>query len=307
MLVVSPWPERIGGAERRMFRLLQHLDRTRIEAVVVFFGSGSFEREVGELGFRTYAVPPARIRQLHNFPVTVRALIRILKREQPDLILNWGPKAQIIVAPAAAIGGFGGRSIWWQTEVPTGAPTTRLATLLPAVAVACVSHYVAAGQQRIRPRRRTFVVYPGIEPPSHVPPDELEALRDSLSIPAGRKVIGTVGRIEERKRQDLLIEALANLRRQGHDVHGLLVGGAAWDHDATYALKLRRMVDELDLTDAVTFTGHVPDAMAYMPLLDLYSHTCLTEASGNAVIEAMGSGIAMRCRRRGRSRRADRG
>jgi glycosyltransferase involved in cell wall biosynthesis len=275
-----------------MFRFLQHLDKSRIEAVVTFVGDGSFEREVAELGFRTYAVPAARVRQLYKALGTIRGLAQILRREHPDLILSWGAKAQILAAPAALRTRLGDRLIWWQTEMPSGAASARLATLLPAVAVACVTNYVADGQRRRRPRRNTFVVYPGIEPPRQASSDELDELRTSLSIPAGRKVIGTVGRLEERKRQDLLIVALAYLRRQGHDVHGVLVGGDAWDGDPTYGLELRKMVDDLDLTEAVTFTGHVSDTTPYIQLLDVYAHTCLTEASGNAVIEAMGSGVA---------------
>jgi glycosyltransferase involved in cell wall biosynthesis len=262
-----------------------------VEPVLAFLGSGSLERAVGDLGFRTYALPPARMRQIGKAVSATRALARIVRAERPDVVLSWGRKGQMLASPAARLAGLDGQVAWFQTDLPNSL-ADRWATLLPATAIACVSEYIAGAQAHLRPRRPTFVVYPGIEPPPEAASAELEKLRASLSIPAGRKVVGTVGRIEERKRQDLLVGALARLRDRGHDVQGMIVGGDAWDGDLRYEQSVRRLVQQLELEDRVTFTGHVENPAPYVQLMDVYVHTCPVEASGNALIEAMGLGIA---------------
>jgi glycosyltransferase involved in cell wall biosynthesis len=259
--------------------------------VVAVLGSGSLEPAVSELGFRTYVLPPARMRQIGKALRTTRALARVMRAERPKVVLSWGRKAQMIASPAARLAGLDAQVIWFQTDLP-GSPADRLATVLPASAVACVSKYVAEAQGHLRPHRPTFVVYPGMDSPPEAAPDELEELRASLSIPTGRSVIGTVGRIEERKRPDLLVTALAGLRDRGYDVQGLIVGGDAWDGDLRYVHSLHQLVRELELEDRITFTGHVKDPSTCLQLMDVYVHTCPVEASGNALIEAMGLGIA---------------
>lgn len=292
LLIVSPSPDRsAGGAEARLHRFLQHVDRSRVQPVVAFLGSGSLERAVSELGFGTYFLPPTRMRQIGGALRTGRALARVLRSEQPDVILGWGHKAQLLASPAARLAGVDAKVAWFQIDLPRGL-AHRLATVLPANAIACVSEFVATAQANLRPRHPLFVVYPGVDPPELAAPSELEDLRRSLSIPTERKVIGTVGRLEPRKRQDLLIRALAGLRDRGCDVQGVIVGGDAWNGEAGYRDDLHQLTRELDLVDRVTFTGYTKNPTAFVQLMDVYVHTCPVEAFGNALIEAMAVGVA---------------
>jgi glycosyltransferase involved in cell wall biosynthesis len=292
VVIVVPFQERVGGAENRLYRFLRHVDRERVDPMLVFLGAGSLEGEVRELGFATQALPTRRLRRGGKFFSTVRRLRGIFEREHPDVILNWGNKAQIVGSPAASLAGFADRVAWWQLGVPPGKLDSRLATLLPARAVACSSHYVARAQRRQRPRRATFVVHPGIDPPGRLSGAELDRERTVLSIPADRPIIGTVGRLETLKRQDILIRAVSTLRRGGHDVHGLIVGGDAYKIDPWCQRRLERLVVELGLTDAVTFTGQVPDPARYLQLMDVFALTTPTEGFGIALVEALGAGVA---------------
>lgn len=292
VLIVAPSPDRsAGGAEGKLLRLLHQIDRSRLQTAVAFLGSGSLERASGELGFPTYALPPTRMRRIGGAVRTTRALAQVLGSERPDVVLGWNHKAQMLVSPATRLAGGGAKVTWIQTDLPRG-PAHRVATLMPASAILCVSEYVATAQARLRPHRPMFIVYPGVDPPERVPPEELEDLRTSLSIPAGRAVIGTVGRIEYRKRQDLLIRALAGLRDRERDVQGLILGGDAWDGAVEYRRELRQMIRDLGLVDRVTFTGYAENPAPYVQLMDVYVHTCPVEAFGNALAEAMAAGVA---------------
>jgi hypothetical protein len=85
LLVTAPWGERAGGAEMMLWLFLRHVDRSRIEPVVVFLQPGPLEREVAGLDIATVVVPSGRLRE----PVratrvvgTVRSLIRRERRNR---------------------------------------------------------------------------------------------------------------------------------------------------------------------------------------------------------------------------------
>ena len=293
LLITAPYGQRLGGAENMLWTFLRHADRRRMEPMIVFFEPGPFEREVAELGLETWVIPAGRLRQARRALHAVRALARLMRREQPDLVLNWMPKTQVYGASAAMLACMSSRVVWWQHGIPTGHWLDRVATLLPARAVGCSSKHGADAQSRLRPRRLTFVMHPGIEEPKRPTPQEISALRDSLQIPEGERVVGIVGRLQPWKGQDKLIRAVADLRRRGHDVHGLVVGGVAYGLSPEYEPSLRALVSELGLGDAVAFTGQVADAAAYISLMDVLVSASDAEPFGIVLLEAMAQGVAV--------------
>jgi glycosyltransferase involved in cell wall biosynthesis len=290
VLIVSPWGERLGGAEVKLWTFLRHVDRSRLEPVVAFLADGPFRVEVERLAIPAAVVATGRLRYGGRPIRTLRRLRRLLASERPDLILNWGAKPQIVTAPAVASARQRDRVVWWQTEIP-GHPVHRLATALPARAIGCSSQYVAAAQGRVRPRRATFVVHPGVDEPAPVKSEEVARLRRELALPDERTVVGTVGRLAPVKRQHHLLRALAEARRQGHDVHALIVGGDAHGFAPGYGRFLREATRALGLGEAVSFTGQVGDVTPYLELMDVFASCAPDEGFGIAIVEAMASGL----------------
>ncbi len=285
-----PWGERLGGAENILWIFLQHVDRRTIEPIVVFFAPGRFEREVAAKGIRTVILPAGRLRHARSAVRVVRSLARLLRHEKPDLLVNWSSKTHLYGAPAAALARMEGRVVWWQHGMPKHHWMDRLATLFPAHAVGCWSHASAAAQQLHQPRRRTFVVHPGIEPPSPLPDEERLRVRESLGIPTDQPVVGIVGRLQPWKGQDRVLRALAVLRERGISLHGLIVGGDAYHLSPEYEPYLHQLVDELGLSDIVTFTGQVRDANPYIRAMDVLVNASSDEPFGLVIVEAMALG-----------------
>jgi glycosyltransferase involved in cell wall biosynthesis len=282
--------ERLGGSENMLWTFLRHVDKRRIEPLVIFLQHGPFAREVAALGIRTIVLPAGRLRQGRTTIRTVTSLARLFRRERPDLILNWMGKSQLYAAPAAMLAAMSDRLVWWQHGVPTGHWLDRLATLLPTKAVGCSSHAAAQAQEQLRPRRTTYVVHPGIDPPS-VSADERLTLRSSLAISDGTAVLGIVGRLQPWKGQDRFVKALAELIRLGHDVHGLIVGGNAYDLSPEYEQDVQRLARELKVASHLSFTGQVDEALPYISLMDVLVNASAPEPFGLVLIEAMGLGI----------------
>lgn len=291
VVVVTPWGERLGGAESMLWTALNHLDRSRIEPVVVFLGPGGFEREVAEAGILTEVVPSGRLRRPDATVSAIRGVAGALRRHRPDLIVSWSAKAQLYVAGAASLTGMRDRVVWWQHMVPDGHWIDRLATLTPARAVGCSSSVGRNAQAGMRPRRRTFVVNPGIDPRRTGDPRARARLRAELEIAEDTRVLGIVGRLQPWKGQDRFLAAVAQLRARGHDVHGLVVGGDAYGLSPEYASGLRRLVRELGLERVVSLTGQVPDAAPYIGLMDVAVNASETEPFGIVLIEAMAAEV----------------
>jgi glycosyltransferase involved in cell wall biosynthesis len=290
IVITAPLAERFGGAENMLWTLLRHIDRRRIEPFVVFFQDGPLEKEIAELGIRTAVIRTGRLRHVWRVPLTVGALARLLRRERPDVLLNWMAKSQLYGAPAAVLSGSGSRVVWWQHGISQRQWMDRLATLMPARAVACSSHAAADAQKRLRPRRSTFVVHPGIDVPREANHARSQRLL-RLEIPQDRLVIGIVGRLQPDKRQDRVIEAIGTLRDRGHDVHGLVVGGNAWNLAPEYEPRLHRLAAELGLESAVTFTGQVADAIPLIESMDVLVNASTSEGCPLVLLEAMALGI----------------
>jgi len=290
VVITLPVGERLGGAENMLWTFLRHVDRRRIEPFVVFLHGGPFEREVASLGIGTTVLHAGRLRHIATTARTITTLAQFLRRDRPPLLLNWMGKAQVYGASAAIIAGIGDRIVWWQHGVPSAHWLDRLATILPARAIGCSSRAAASAQERMRPRRPTFVVHPGIDSP---PPTSEQALtlRRQFSIPDEAIVLGIVGRLQPWKGQHHFIHALATLRERGHDVRGFVVGGNAYNLSPGYDEHVHDLARTLGVEKYVLFTGQVEDALPYIAGMDALVNASDPEPFGIVVIEAMALGV----------------
>jgi phosphatidylinositol alpha-1,6-mannosyltransferase len=105
----------------------------------------------------------------------------------------------------------------------------------------------------------------GLEAFASVRPEAVTRLRDRYGL-HGKRVILTVARIEARKGQDMIIRALAALRRTDDDLHYLIVGKG----DAT---GLQALAQSAGVKDNVTFAGYVHegDLPTFYHLCDVYA------------------------------------
>jgi glycosyltransferase involved in cell wall biosynthesis len=144
--------------------------------------------------------------------------------------------------------------------------------------VVCISRAYAARLIELgADRRRMHYVPWGVELPQ---PSDLPA----VSSP----VFGFVGRIEPRKRQHMLVEALAEVRQQVPEARLELVGPVA---DEAYAAALDALVAALGLEEAVTRFGRVGDVLPHLRGWAAFVSASADEGQGLAVLEAMAAGV----------------
>jgi glycosyltransferase involved in cell wall biosynthesis len=291
LLVTVPWGERAGGAENILWTFLRHVDRRRFEPELVFFEDGPFVREVQGLGMHSVVLRSGRLRELPRAARVVRALADLIRSKRPDLVLNWSAKTHLYGASAARLASATDRVLWWQHSVPDGHWLDRLATALPTRAVGCYCAEARIAQSRLRPRRPSFVVHPGIDIPAPLSESHRVELRAELGLTEARPVVGIVGRLQPSKGQHRFLTTLARLIRANHPVHGLIVGGDAHDLSPGYEPYLHRLANSLGIADHVTFTGQVPDAAECIAAMDVLVNASTQESFGLALLEAMAVGL----------------
>ncbi|MBE0558161.1 MAG: glycosyltransferase family 4 protein [Proteobacteria bacterium] len=137
-------------------------------------------------------------------------------------------------------------------------------------------------------KEKIVQIYYGVEIP-HTDPESADRLRRELSL-EGKFVVGVVGRVTEPKGQHLLIEAIDQLRSQGIQVHGLIVGEA---FEEPYVERLNTMVREKELSDQVQFMAFQAKPYAIMRCLDVLALTTKSETFGLVLVEAMQCGLAV--------------
>jgi glycosyltransferase involved in cell wall biosynthesis len=143
------------------------------------------------------------------------------------------------------------------------------------------------------PRSRITIIPNGIDPDALGSPDRDAELRLSLGLDA-RFVVGYLGNLDHwREGIDVLIGALAELKRRGrHDIAGLVVG------DGQRRAALEQLARRLGVTDRITFTGRVPYeqvAQSYAQM-DLFANPRVDERAARLItplkpFEAMALGI----------------
>jgi glycosyltransferase involved in cell wall biosynthesis len=139
--------------------------------------------------------------------------------------------------------------------------------------------------------QKRFVVPIGVDAQWFQEPNAaaVSRLRDRYPALAGRKVILYMGRLTFKKGLDILARAFAKIAREREDLHLLLAGPA----DEGYEQKVRGWLADGGVLEKATFAGlmQAEDRFAVMHLADVFALSSYTENFGQAVAEAMASGL----------------
>lgn len=158
-----------------------------------------------------------------------------------------------------------------------------------AHALCSVSEDVARSMSRsARIESNQFRVVPnGIDVSLYVRAEGSGSARQALGVPSGSLVIGTVGRLAEVKRQDLLLRAFAGLvAGNRHERTRLLVVG-----DGPERGRLERLATSLGIARRVVFAGYQAQPQRFYQAMDLFTLTSRHEGLPLALLEAWAAGL----------------
>lgn len=145
----------------------------------------------------------------------------------------------------------------------------------------------AALAQHLVPAAKAVAIPNGI-PIGEFRPRSDEARRrlaETLGLPAGSAVLGTVGRLHPAKDHALLLRAFAQLVT-GHPQAALVVVG-----DGALRTDLERDAEALGIADRVRFLGDRSDVKALLCAFDLFVMSSRTEGYSIALVEACAAAL----------------
>jgi len=271
----------LGGAERQLYFWLSHLDRTRFQPIVLTLHPGHddfWEKPIESLGIQLIRIPhrSSRLARLLD-------IVRVLRPYQPQLIHGWhlftspyaGMAARLLVA--RSLGGVRGTSrTFWNN------PLEACLTLYLVDGILVNSYSTAEQLKVVIKRKRTaiYAVQNAIEDQKFDRQVVREDLSKRFSLPQTNLWIGSLGRLDPKKRFDLLLKVISLFNEEVKEFNFLLIG------DGPERLPLERLAKDLGIDDHVVFVGEVKDPLVWLSSLDIFCFTSLDEGMPNVIMEA---------------------
>lgn len=283
----------VGGLENGVVNLINRLDPVRFQhAICCIDASGPMaERiqcptdihEIGKGGQRDYLLP--------------FRIARVIRRVRPDIVhtRNWGTIDGVIAAKLAGVKHLVHGEHGREATDPSGANKRR--KQFRKLISPFISRFVTVsddlGKWLINdvgvPSNKVVQIINGVDTVRFAPEIVSPSAREREGLSPDAFVIGTVGRLDPVKDQQLLIRAFALLKRcntvQAQRLK-LLIVGAGPERD-----RLTQLVAELGVGDAVLMPGERRDVPDQMRNMDLFVLPSIAEGISNTILEAMASGL----------------
>jgi glycosyltransferase involved in cell wall biosynthesis len=219
----------------------------------------------------------------------IRKIAGLIRDEGFDIVHSHSPRAALLTALAAQLTGTA--HIYHLHSVTAADSTHRVrnrvnarverASLRRVAALIAVSE--SLGKYAVDgglPSERVAVVHNGVPTRG--------ALAPRLT-PHSPWILGVVARFRPRKGLEVLLEALAELRRRGHDIRLRAIG--AFD-TPEYEARIRALETRLGLLGCIEWRGFRTDVNAELSAVDLFVLPSLFgEGLPMAVLEAMAVGV----------------
>lgn len=281
----------IGGLERVVEQLVERVDRSRFEPMVIALESaGTRGVSLAQKGVELCVLGP-------HAPLAPRAIVtlsRLIEREGIDLVHthNPGPHVHGALAVALARGASERRPRLVHTKHGRNHPddtrlvlACRMATALSdrIVAVSDDARRVAIEVERPSPHR--LVMIPNGVDTDAVRPRDRRPSRRALSVPEGVFHVGCVARLSAEKDHATLLEAFQKVRERRPDARLSLVG------EGPMRPSLEVLAGKLGLEGAVTFLGHRDDVAEILPSFDVFALASRTEGMSLTLLEAAAAGV----------------
>jgi len=281
LLIVTDQME-VGGSQRQIARLLEHIDRVRFDPTLAFFASPSHLLDgIRDAGVRTVHIPKTRRVDL-GFVLRLR---RFLREERFEVVHAFSFSAELwcaLLGGAAAgtslITSIRGTYAWyswleWRVK-RYGVRRSRY-----VVSNSRAGADLAFREMRLPPDR-LHIVPNGISVPVERSVSQRSAVRKSLGIDADDILALYVGRLVSIKNIESLLRAVALVDHPGFR---LLLAGDGPERDHLQGLAL-------PLGDRVRFLGEREGIDGLLHASDYLILTSRKEGLSNTILEAMVAG-----------------
>ena len=294
----------VGGSHMSALLLIQGLDRSRYEPLIVVHEEGPLAEHlrVRDIPFTLFPLPvyAGQTAELTSITSAIirnfSRLARFLNRKHIDIVhgndlrinLTWGATAKLA----------GRRSVWHQRSLPYSSSTLWRALGFFSSYVVYISRTVADAMPSV-PRIPSSTIANPVAPPQIIPLRESAKLAISLELgfDPGTTVVGFVGRLVKLKRPDTFVKSAALLVRR--DVSLKLAFVMVGNDEERMIPRLKRLAASCGLEGKIFFAGFRHPVEDWIGGMDLLMATSERDAFGRTLVESMAIGTPVVAARAG--------
>ena len=280
-----------GGAARTILNIVNHLDRTAFEPILVTLNFTYDYEQYVHHDVKFVKLPTKRLRS------SIIPLAKLIRDERPDLVFSTIPTyntvailakllsfthTKLIVREAAFLGGTWKENLKLKIYGMLYRLSDRVIALSNGVKENLVKRYGVK-------REQITVIYNPVDLKHIRQQSELEIPNEYRK---DNKFIVTAGRLVPEKDQKTLIRAFAKISDTTNSELIILGEGELEE-------TLKTLAKDLNIQDKVHFVGFRKNPYAYFKHADLFVLTSINEGFGHVFVEAMTTGtpiVSTRCK-----------
>lgn len=279
----------VGGAEKTVYSLATLLDPARFEVcgVVSVKPLGAYGQRLRAQGVEARSLATAGRPGLAE----VRALRRVIAQHRPDIVHAFMYQAIQLCrmarrnSPVPFLLVSSPRVNYRSRSWPTLLIDRLLKSQDDLLIAECEASRRYLTQRLGYEPRKVKAIYNGVDlaqwPVSRL---ERQKKRLELRVPAGDLLVGAVGRLDEQKGHEVLIEAMRLLRGRVPARCAILGSGPRRE-------ELKALIRRHELEDRVWLLGEQDDVASWLSAFDIFALPSLWEGLPNALLEAMALGL----------------
>jgi len=285
----------LGGAERALQKLIlnQCLPHKNI-LVISLTTTGSIGIQLQEKGFRVITLD---MKSFFSVPNTIKKLIEILKKESPDIVQTWLYHADLLGGIAARLAGI--TNIIWgirTTELRRGSYSTaiirRICALLSNVIPKKIVSVAYSAQRRHIDlgynSKNMIVIGNGFDTSIKASNDRSrKEIRSIHQIDENTILIGSVGRFNQVKGQDLFIKSIKFLAPEYPNLKYILIGR----NNNNENQELMKWIKESGYPEKIILVEETEHIEKYYSAMDIFCLHSRSEGFPNVLGEAMLSAL----------------
>lgn len=298
---------RIGGIQNRILNIGKKLSEVEI-IILAPIQEGDFSYVAKKEGFTVYQAliesPKffASIRGLFKnllwfifFPLAVIHIIKIIKKEQIDIIhVNGLLSLQAVMAAKIT-----NRPVVWHL-ISTIYPKELILIIRPIIKI-CAGKMIFVAENTIGyylginyPKEKIEIIHEPVDvryfDAKKISEHEKIAIRTELDIPSDFRIIGFVGNINPQKKLEYFIESAKIVKTAFPKTKFLIVGTKIKEYKR-YQENLDKLIRSYALDKDIIFLGKVHNLPKILSIVDIFLMTSISEGTPLVILEAMAMGI----------------